>query len=616
MKKETLWQLTVVGGIGLSGYLGWHLRELMLPNPAPVNISDNTLELDSTKITDEELGFLPKTIEFYLGVKNIDRRTFQLMLTNNPSQASIALAHQSSHDYLTRGAAMLQLKTSPENKPYFENQNGKILVFNNRQFDLSNLYQFHLASAIIDKSLEIFTPQDVRTGSFPEIIEQLKLLYWLKDQNLDINFESDSYAFFAPEKMITLASALYHTQRDVPKPSRIQFYRYGDSRYPQEGGQYNCGRYQNLTDLFKGLVARPILGSVNCPILISNQIDSIGIAHEIGHFVGFTSKSLDQEDFKQMTKLAEEQFGDQVTNHLDLYLSFDAAEDYRENYAETFAWYIANGTEFRQLLRQIRWWNWGAYKILSENYRFFQEKSGGIEFKVNGTVFKQEGRDEIAIGQLFLIEDKSQAQIQDKGIHLRQDPANLFLTDESHVVHNGDRVEIIDGPFTNIDSGGESYIFWKIRTPSRVPELEGWIAQEWLEGPVGQTGEIKPSTMPTKAEAATEFQAGDIVRIVDEDDKRPGILLRPQLITQGWYKNQEWPAVFDGDEVEIVEGPVPATDFITDFITDQIVEKQVNWWKVKIDRQSIKSHDLLGWARGEEGWISEDWLGEKVENVR
>jgi len=121
-----------------------------------------------------------------------------------------------------------------------------------------------------------------------------------------------------------------------------------------------------------------------------------------------------------------------------------------------------------------------------------------------------------------------------------------------------------------------------------------------------------------KPEAQTQenLQLGDLVKIVDKDTTSPGILLRPVLITQEWFKNEEWPAVFNGDTVEIIEGPQPVTEYVIEngqyvFENGQVVEEEANWWKVRINHQTYESYSLVGDIEGE-GWISEKWFEEKV----
>ena len=116
----------------------------------------------------------------------------------------------------------------------------------------------------------------------------------------------------------------------------------------------------------------------------------------------------------------------------------------------------------------------------------------------------------------------------------------------------------------------------------------------------------------TKDQIQTNYQVGDLVRIVDEDEETSGILLRPQPIASIDYKDQSWLAVFNDDEVELIGRPEEITRHIFNYETNQYVEVKENWWRVRISRQGEKSYNLLGRIKGE-GWISEIWFGEKVE---
>jgi hypothetical protein len=121
----------------------------------------------------------------------------------------------------------------------------------------------------------------------------------------------------------------------------------------------------------------------------------------------------------------------------------------------------------------------------------------------------------------------------------------------------------------------------------------------------------KTTEAETKEQVQTNYQIGDLVRIVDEDQGSPGILLRPQPIAGIDYKDQSWPAVFNGDEVEIIGGPEEIIRYIFNYETNQWVEVKESWWEVKISWQGTQSYRLLGWKEGE-GWISEIWFDEKV----
>jgi len=109
--------------------------------------------------------------------------------------------------------------------------------------------------------------------------------------------------------------------------------------------------------------------------------------------------------------------------------------------------------------------------------------------------------------------------------------------------------------------------------------------------------------------AEQKFQAGNIVKIEDDDRQNPGILLR---LTPGYgLDNKNLPAVFAGDEVEIIEGPKTIIYLALSADGSRIEKKTVNWWKVKISHQAIDSYSLIGNIEGE-GWIQERWLGKKV----
>lgn len=95
------------------------------------------------------------------------------------------------------------------------------------------------------------------------------------------------------------------------------------------------------------------------------------------------------------------------------------------------------------------------------------------------------------------------------------------------------------------------------------------------------------------------------VIIKDNDTKYQGIFLRPSPAGDIY---PDTPAVFDGDDVEIIEGPSvikrqnwnkQGEPFLEDF----------NWWKVRIYFQVELGRTKVGRQTGAEGWISEEWFG-------
>lgn len=486
MNKETSRNLLFLTGLGLAGALGWQMKECQLPNPDLVNIKGESSELKTEKSTAEEEEFLQIAIKNFLIGKSYDGPIFQQILANNPSEATVSLSHQVSRDYFERGVAFLQLKLPDNIKPSFRDSEGKILVFQNRQFDLSNLYQFHLAQALLDKSLEVYLPENSPQRSEGSIVNQLNLLWWLKDQEFNIRFEPDSYAFFEPDKMVAVAGSLYHTQNDIPKPPLIQFYRLDDPQYrePENAdGYYACTSFQNIGEVALRIFNGDFFQQKKCPILSSNIQDNNGIVHEIGHYVGFNSERFNQDQYNKRIGKIRDLFKEQITHQSDTYLSEHAADHYQEDFAETFSWYITKGSDFRQLLQQMRWWDTGAHKILLAKYQFFKEKFGNKEFLLNGILadsFDLGARHDLA-GKTFLVKNMSPEPFKSQGIHLRKNPGDLGSIDESLVVYDGQLIRISQGPVIWGNSRtGETYTMYKVSAINNEAEITGWLAIEWL----------------------------------------------------------------------------------------------------------------------------------------
>jgi len=488
-RKERISQVITLFAVAGSAWAGWQWRGYQLPNPDPVNIGGKSLGIDPKQISTEDQELLPLTIDGYFLAKNVDETVYQKMFENNPGEAIITLGHQSAYDHFSKGVALLQLTATSEDRPQLD-QEGKILVLKSHEFDLSDNFQFHLAAAIVDIELRQFLPpEDITDWDKEKNLQQLSLLYWLKEQNINIKFESDAYAFFSKELMVTLASSLYHTREVVSQPSLIQFYRTGDPRYPnpqKASGLYGCGRFRSIPEFFLKAIKGDVDQGQDCPILASNILNPINLAHEVGHYIGYNSKPVSQDDFEEVVKTAKEKFDNQVTNPEDLFLSLHAADNNMENYAETFAQYLTNGSELRQLLRQMRWWDWGSYQILKAEYQFFKEGLNGTEFLVNGITASDSdlAKEETGnlIGKRFIIEDKSPSPYLERGIHLRLNPGNLASTNKLLVVYNNEIVEVIGGPFKLIGQTQDStYIFWKVTaTTQQGAKITGWLAREWL----------------------------------------------------------------------------------------------------------------------------------------
>lgn len=98
-----------------------------------------------------------------------------------------------------------------------------------------------------------------------------------------------------------------------------------------------------------------------------------------------------------------------------------------------------------------------------------------------------------------------------------------------------------------------------------------------------------------------EYQIGSIVRINDTDIEKPGYFLREDPF---FLRGDILPVVFDGDVVEIIEGPqiVPTGSSFRGGAQDRL------FWKVRINGQSHQSYLLSGLMSGE-GWMPADGLG-------
>ncbi len=133
------------------------------------------------------------------------------------------------------------------------------------------------------------------------------------------------------------------------------------------------------------------------------------------------------------------------------------------------------------------------------------------------------------------------------------------------------------------------------------------IADRCSTDPVSQQ---TPATQSTENKKSVQiekqsYQTGQRVIINDKDQKRPGVFLRP---SPAGGISPDTPAVFDGDDVEIIEGPFVTKKQTWDSQGKPInVEK--NWWRVRIYFQEDLGRTKVGNQRGAEGWISEEWLG-------
>jgi len=462
--------VSVAGGFGT--IIGCQTEKYLLDNPESAKITGKTTNLDEIKLNPEESKLLADQVQNYLQSKQIDSQIF-INLLENPNDSLLTYTHQIAYDYLARGTALLQLTEGTEKLTIEE---GK-LSFEGREFDLSNQYDFHLASAIIDKSLEKYTQKQ----SDPSQIDNL---LWLKDQNFDIRFENDSYAIFPPDRMQVIANLLFYA-REEPKPYVIEFYRFGDNRFPSElGGVYDCRYTKSLIDEIKGSFNQDYENSRNCPILISNSMDSTGIAHEIAHFLGFSSKTFDQKEFSSVVNHTIKNVESEIVLKDDYYLSNHAMENNEEDFAETLAYYFNNGPYLRNLIQQTRWWDRGAYEILKAKYDFFQNKFGGKQFTTSGKEITEDGvfgeKVQFVPNKLYRVSDKSPSPYKEEGIHLRLNPSLNEPVYDALKVSDGDIVEVLALPESYSDGTSESYIFYKVRVKNKPVNLEGWIAEEWL----------------------------------------------------------------------------------------------------------------------------------------
>lgn len=113
---------------------------------------------------------------------------------------------------------------------------------------------------------------------------------------------------------------------------------------------------------------------------------------------------------------------------------------------------------------------------------------------------------------------------------------------------------------------------------------------------------------PQATEIKPTYQIGQRVIISDKNPRIPGILLRP---APAGPIRTDTRAVFDGDDVEIIEGPVVIQRQTWKRAENGQFEpilEDVNWWKIRIYYQEELSRSLVGDQYGAEGWISEEWL--------
>ena len=97
------------------------------------------------------------------------------------------------------------------------------------------------------------------------------------------------------------------------------------------------------------------------------------------------------------------------------------------------------------------------------------------------------------------------------------------------------------------------------------------------------------------------YDAGDIITIADyEDASRPGIFLR-ETPTSEIDPNR--PAVYDGWEVQVVEGPVL-------YIDDVNLEATRMW---RVQEGTVANGRVFVGDNDRAGWISEEWFGEKLK---
>jgi hypothetical protein len=461
---------SVVGGIGAKA--GCETEKYLLDHPQSSKITSKTTNLEEIKLSPKGSELLTGQIQNYLQSKQIDSQIF-INLFENPNDSLLTYAHQTAYDYLARGTALLQLTEGTE-KPTIEE--GK-LSFEGREFDLSNQYDFHLASAIIDKSLEKYTQKQNDSS-------QIDNLLWLKDQNIDIRFENDSYAIFPPDRMQVMANLLFYA-REEPRPYVIEFYRFGDNRFPSEpAGVYDCTYAKSLIDEIKNSFNQDYYDKKNCPILISNIVDSTGITHEIAHFLGYSSKTFNQEEYVSVANLAIKNSESEISLKNDCYLTNYAMSNNGEDFAETLAYYFNNGSYFRNLIQQTRWWDRGAYEVLKAKYDFFQNKFGDKQFAINGKeMTKNEVLNEnlqFTLDKYYRVSDKSPSPYKEKGIHLRLEPSLDVPVYDDLKVSDDDIVEILEASVIYTDGTGEIYIFYKVKVLSKPGNLLGWIAGEWL----------------------------------------------------------------------------------------------------------------------------------------
>lgn len=556
-------------------------------------LDELALQLGFGSIADVERIDLERSlIGRYANARNNLIGYFEYQLQQTPNDEKLIEDLERQRKAIVTDGGIL-LKELFQSQSMSIDQNEKISI-DGVAFDLHDTFQLFLADQLIQLKIQVNNP-DSNPHEITKAQREIEDLKWLREENSPIVFESDVFVLPSEKRLIYLATTVKIIQElDYPLPTQITYRRYQD-------GDPGAGWYDALT---------------NTVYITEKSTDDTNI-HEMAHHQADENQKFSQATFNQLVHSAIESIGDPST--LDLNRTFinrgvfdptNMEKSLIEDYAETLRTYFVDGVAFRQRIKDYELRGYPETQVLRAKYEFAKKFFKGKEYLHDGIVFEPQA------GDVFAIDDPDYLR---RGIGLRVFPTveRIFVSPPVGV-YDQNKVLLLDGPVEVSDPvSGTSKKMWLVQLVNfealqpdekfKETTQKGWILEDWFGDKVAEEIQLGQEATNQK------FEIESLVEIVDEDEN-PGILLRPLPVGSIDYKDQDWPAVFDGDWVEIIEGPETIIRYIYSYETGDYVEILENWWKVKIYSQASFGTSMIGFINGE-GWISEIWFGEKVPTI-
>ncbi|MBI2599564.1 hypothetical protein HYW43_01435 [Candidatus Daviesbacteria bacterium] len=580
---------------GLSRAIENALDNMRYPRPTEPQLPVSE-DGERTVLTDATISELIRgTISAYDSWANAGH-DLQSLLTSRQPEALVKLVNQIGTNFLIEGVGTLQTAQiaglSSDKLNFDAAQNA--LWINGEGYNLNRGQEKHLAGVWIQtRAIQLESQIKLRNLKEGEDVNEIPLfiqdlssdletLQWLKKQNFPIDIEQDSFGFFPRLEMVRVGRILKAVNELMPDLANQ--IRWCDSICikddPKQTGRIiGTATYQEQR------------------IVLNNSAGAYALAHELGHLLQF--RKLLFQSFEQIRG----EDGQAVEEHKLRYLSKHAMENGDEDFATTFADYLARGEDFRLKLRALHVYSPEDWQFLQAKYNFMQDVVfGGLEFTNEATAKDEKyQKDQAFAGITWDPENGNTIAVQPNPVAW---PEKKFVYREFPVFNqDGLAAAVVVGYSYDSKTGVYNV---NISDPKLVDKIvfRPILGKERvLVTPQQQelSNRIDPGVLPTQVinlgtnlgAASFKVESLDGIRpgfweIVDNDVEYQGVPIREKA---GSETNNPVVTILNSGN------PVQATGLWEEKFY-RYTGKVERFWQVKVGDKK--------------GWVSERWLGKEV----